>query len=212
MRRRALSLPSRDDLTPHDASPPPLDVGAILEKQDDVSDALDRVIHRFGHLMHRIGRNLRLPDAEIDEAIQDVRIRLWRTLAAEPGAARRLPATYIYRTTMSAMLDLIRRRRSQRETAIESLDARVIPLPATGLSPDARIYADDLTHQVAAAIDEIAASRRPVVRMFLAGYAREEIAQLLGWSEPKTRNLLYRGMDDLRARLAARGIGKEIDR
>jgi RNA polymerase sigma-70 factor (ECF subfamily) len=48
--------------------------------------------------------------------------------------------------------------------------------------------------------------------MYLAGYAREEIGQLLGWSEPKTRNLLYRGMDDLRARLAVRGIGKEIDR
>ena len=42
--------------------------------------------------------------------------------------------------------------------------------------------------------------------------SREEIARLLGWSEPKTRNLLYRGMDDLRARLTARGIGTETDR
>jgi RNA polymerase sigma-70 factor (ECF subfamily) len=43
--------------------------------------------------------------------------------------------------------------------------------------------------------------------MHLAGYAREEIAQLLGWSEAKTRNLLYRGLADLRERLTARGIG-----
>jgi DNA-directed RNA polymerase specialized sigma24 family protein len=42
--------------------------------------------------------------------------------------------------------------------------------------------------------------------MYLQGYAREEIAQLLRWSEAKTRNLLYRGLDDLKRQLEARGI------
>jgi len=48
-----------------------------------------------------------------------------------------------------------------------------------------------------------------VVRMHLAGHPREEIAALLGWSEAKTRNLLYRGMNDLRERLTGMGIGWE---
>ena len=48
-----------------------------------------------------------------------------------------------------------------------------------------------------------------VVRMHLAGYPREEIATSLGWTEAKTRNLLYRGLDDLREALRARGIGPE---
>jgi RNA polymerase sigma-70 factor (ECF subfamily) len=211
MKRRALSFPRRADAGAKETDAPGSKLTNVAG-DDDVSRSLDAVVSRFGNLMHRIGLNLRLPEAEIDEAIQDVRIRLWRTLASEPGAARRLPATYIYRTTMSAMLDLIRRRRSRREAAIESLDDRVVPLPAVGLAPDAGLHVDDLARQVEASIDEIAESRRPVVRMYLAGYAREEIGQLLGWSEPKTRNLLYRGMDDLRARLAVRGIGKEIDR
>ena len=43
----------------------------------------------------------------------------------------------------------------------------------------------------------------------LAGYHRNEIAQLLGWSEAKTRNLLYRGLEDLRKELTARGITLE---
>ena len=47
---------------------------------------------------------------------------------------------------------------------------------------------------------------RPV-RMHLAGYPREEIAKLMGWTEAKTRNLLYRGLADLRERLTAEGIG-----
>jgi len=39
------------------------------------------------------------------------------------------------------------------------------------------------------------------------GYRREEIAELLRWSDARTRNLLYRGLADLRAVLIAQGIG-----
>ena len=34
-----------------------------------------------------------------------------------------------------------------------------------------------------------------------------EIASLMGWTEPKTRNLLYRGLSDVRAELTAMGYG-----
>ena len=47
------------------------------------------------------------------------------------------------------------------------------------------------------------------MRMYLAGYGREEIADLFGWTEPKTRHLLYRGLADLRERLTEVGIGPE---
>jgi RNA polymerase sigma-70 factor (ECF subfamily) len=43
--------------------------------------------------------------------------------------------------------------------------------------------------------------------MYLDGYRREEIAELLHWSDAKTRNLIYRGLADLRAMLLAQGIG-----
>jgi len=59
---------------------------------------------------------------------------------------------------------------------------------------------------VARAVDDIVPSRRAVVRMYLGGYAREEIATLMGWSEAKTRNLLYRGLADLRERLVTMGV------
>jgi RNA polymerase sigma-70 factor (ECF subfamily) len=48
--------------------------------------------------------------------------------------------------------------------------------------------------------------------MYLAGYTREDIAELMGWSEAKTRNLVYRGLDDLRRALTAMGIGWEAHR
>jgi RNA polymerase sigma factor (sigma-70 family) len=86
--------------------------------------------------------------------------------------------------------------------------------PDTGVpsrrDPHHDLEYSELSQQVARAIDDIPASRRPVVRMYLAGHPREEIADLLGWSEAKTRNLLYRGLADLRARLTELGVGWEV--
>jgi RNA polymerase sigma-70 factor (ECF subfamily) len=67
----------------------------------------------------------------------------------------------------------------------------------------------ELQEAVGKAVDGLIPARRSVVRMYLAGYGREEIADLLGWTEPKTRNLLYRGLADLREVLTDMGIGPE---
>ena len=73
-----------------------------------------------------------------------------------------------------------------------------IPPDSPGSALDAALEGSELAEQVPRAIDEIPESRRPAVRMYLAGYSREDIAELMGWTEAKTRNLLYRGLDDLR--------------
>ena len=67
----------------------------------------------------------------------------------------------------------------------------------------------ELQEMVGRAVDALIPARRSVIKMYLAGYGREEIADLLGWTEPKTRNLLYRGLADLREALTEMGIGPE---
>ena len=146
----------------------------------------------------------------MDEVMQEVRIRLWRAHQRADGASQEIasaPASYVYRTAMSAALDLLRRRRARRADRTVELDEGVAAAPAPG--PEMLVDASELGAQVARAIDAIPTSRRPVVRMYLAGYPREEIAALMGWSEAKTRNLLYRGLADLRERLTQMGIGEE---
>jgi RNA polymerase sigma factor (sigma-70 family) len=115
----------------------------------------------------------------------------------------------VYRTAVSAALDIMRRRRAGRTALAEPLEEAEDMLAAAAPSPHGEAEAGELAGQVARAIDTIPVSRRPVVRMYLAGYPREEIASLLGWSEAKTRNLLYRGLSDLRSRLREWGIGWE---
>jgi DNA-directed RNA polymerase specialized sigma24 family protein len=54
-------------------------------------------------------------------------------------------------------------------------------------------------------------NRRRAVGLHLEGLTSQEIADLLGWSEPKARNLVYRGLKDVREQLQAEGIDYEID-
>ena len=82
------------------------------------------------------------------------------------------------------------------------------PIAATSsLEADIPAREGDVRRAVTSAVDLLAESRRAVVRMYLAGYDREEIGELLGWSEPKTRNLLYRGLAEVRSSLVSWGYG-----
>ena len=76
---------------------------------DDLSPALDAVISRFAGMVRGVGWRHRLSEADVDEVMQQVRIRLWRA-QRESEQISRAPASYVYRTAVSAALDLMRRR------------------------------------------------------------------------------------------------------
>jgi RNA polymerase sigma factor (sigma-70 family) len=159
-------------------------------------------------MVRSVGWRHRLSDHDVDEVMQQVRIRLWQARGSSEQISQ-APASYVYQTAVSAALDLMRRRRARRGDATVSFEEGGSGL-ATPSGPERDLEYSELSQQVARAIDDIPASRRAVVRMHLAGHPREEIAQLLGWSEAKTRNLLYRGLADLRARLTELGVGWEV--
>lgn len=176
---------------------------------DAVSAALEQLFSRYAALIRQVAWRRNLSEDDIDEVVQDVRIRLWRALATGPKIAV-TPPSYVYRTAVSAALDLIRRRRARREEEIDRhQDGLAI---AASALPDQMVEAVEFAVELAHAIALLGEPRRLAVQMHLAGYHRREIAELLGWTEPKTRNLLYRGLADLRARLQeqrlAIGAGK----
>jgi RNA polymerase sigma factor (sigma-70 family) len=177
---------------------------------DPLSVAIEAALTHFAALVRQVGRRHRLSEGDLDDLMQDVRIRLWRAHEGDPDASEQIraaPASYVYRTAVTAVLDLFRRRRARHEddmAPLEQGDRRA----AAGEGPDGALAARELAACVARAIDALPASRRPVVRMYLAGHAKEEIASLMGWSEAKTRNLLYRGLAELRERLLRMGIAE----
>jgi RNA polymerase sigma factor (sigma-70 family) len=172
---------------------------------DDVSAAIEAVVARFATMVRSVGARHGLADSDLEEVVQEVRIRLWRSCSSSEQI-RGLGASYVYRTAATAALDMLRRRRARgagRSDPVEEHSER-LAIPSGGATDE--LEAQDLERQILAALDRLHDSRRAVVRMYLKGYDRGEIADLLGWSEAKTRNLLYRGLTDLRERLAEAGI------
>ena len=180
----------------------------MTPEPDPLSPALDHVLGNFAGILRRVCARYRFSGADVDELLQEVRIRLWHAHGAKEHADEQIagiPASYLHRTALSAAIDLLRRRRARRADRTSSIDDETgerLEVPG----PDRELDAAELGEQVERAIQAIPASRRPVVRMHLLGHSREEIARVLGWSEAKTRNLLYRGLADLRERLLAQGV------
>src|SRR5688572_21374465 len=181
-----------------------------MASADPFSLALESLLSRCERLVGSVAYRHGLADHEFDELKQAVRLRLWhaRGTSEQIGGT---PASYVYRTAITAALDLIRARRG-REESIDEAQRGAEPATSSRDSADTKVEADELAAQIAAAVELVTPTRRPVLKMYLAGYDRTEIAELMGWSEAKTRNLLYRGLADLRALLEAKGIGVREDR
>ena len=171
---------------------------------DRVSSSIESLIARFRAMVCSVGARRGLVEADLDEVLQDVRIRLWH--AGEGGKSlEELGSSYLYHLATTAALDLLRRRRARRANDTEDIRERT-ELPIDNASPHDAVEARELASQIEAAIETLSIDRRVAVRMHLTGYDRDDIARMLGWTDARTRNLLYRGLEDLRRRLNDMGI------
>jgi len=177
---------------------------AILEQYDQV---LRQAVARF------CPRDVGL---QIDEIEQEVRIRLWRALKSEREI--REPASYLYRIAATATIDAVRRVKARREDSLyfsseeEEVEDDLRPLAANpDDSPDRIVEQQQTQQKIAAAMAQLPDNRRRAVGLYLEGLSSQEIGNLLGWTEAKARNLLYRGLSDLRDLLKAEGITYETD-
>jgi len=177
---------------------------SMTPPRDSISDELESLVMRFARFAGRIGHDRGLHHEDIDELLQELRVRFWR---ARKDGLLDLSANYVRRAAISAALDIIRRRRVDRNVSLDESEGGAHPLATSTAGPAELLDQSELAQRVTVAVDGLAPPRRAAVRMYLDGYRREEIAALLRWSDAKTRNLLYRGLADLRAVLLAQGIG-----
>jgi RNA polymerase sigma-70 factor (ECF subfamily) len=179
---------------------------------------LNAILDEYGQFLHNAVTRLCPKDAgiQVSDIEQEARIRLWRALESE----RQINdlSSYIYRIAATTVIDAIRKARARREESLfytsvgDSEEERLRPLADTETpSPERQLEQKQTMHKVAVAIAQLADNRRQVVALYLKGMFSQEIADFLGWTEAKTRNLLYRGLKDLRAQLKAEGIDCEIE-
>lgn len=171
-----------------------------MHRADATSAALEHVMGRFAGMVRSVGRSRGLGDSDLNELTQEVRLRIWRALADHEKIVA-VNTSYVYRAAISAALDMVRRARARPVTSLDTND-----VPPLREGPEAEFELEELVRQIDRAVSDLSEPRDVVVRLHLSGYSRAEIADFLGWSEPKVRNLLYRGLSDLRRLLIQEGI------
>jgi len=167
---------------------------------------LERLLDRYGGRLRRTVARLCPDGVDADDVMQEVSLRLWRALSRESEIAH--PASYLQRVAATAVVDAVRRQRRRRESpALDAgaEDGEAYEPAAPGASPEAAAERSRLLAATAAALGRLPENRRLAVRLYLQGFSSAEIAEVAGWTEPKARNLLYRGLGTLRRELAAAG-------
>jgi RNA polymerase sigma factor (sigma-70 family) len=189
------------------------------------SSHITEVDARFNIIIEEHGRFLRRTIVQLcpkdlglqcNDIEQDARLRLWRALQSE-RKIQNLPS-YLYRIAVTATLDAIRRVEAKREEQLLLAEEEneetgepqwLVAGPAH--APDLLTERRQLLRKVEAALAGLSENRRRAVGLHLEGMTTQEIGDLLGWTEPKARNLVYRGLQDLREQLRAEGVDYEAD-
>ncbi|MET0554454.1 MAG: sigma-70 family RNA polymerase sigma factor [Vicinamibacteria bacterium] len=129
---------------------------------------------------------------------QQVLIELWRQVDREQKIDH--PSSYLYKAAVRETVRVLRRELS-REVVRDGVQEA-----GGGESP----YQSLAGKEQAAALEECVASLAPerqrAVRAHLSGFDVQEIMAMQGWPYQKARNLIARGMAELREALLQRGI------
>jgi RNA polymerase sigma factor (sigma-70 family) len=184
----------------------------------EVEERFNAVVDEFGVLLRRAIVRLCPHDKglQFDDIEQEARMRLWRALQAERDVTNY--ASYLYRIAATATIDAMRRVQARHEEQLqvftaEGIDGVEVVIPPAPLkdSPERMAESREAIGKVSAAVARLPDEQRRAVGMYLEGMTSQDVANLMGWTEPKSRNLIYRGLKELRKSLRAEGIEYEIE-
>jgi len=180
--------------TAPDVSSRPPDAGARF---DALLAQYDRLIRS---IVARLGRRFGVRRDSFlvqDDIAQEVRFDLWKQIAR--GQVIDFPATYIYKATIRETVRALRRMTSREMESIDEDGAAGTVVD--GADPFKILAARDQFKAILAGIRALAPERQAAVRAHLEGFHFHEVMAMHGWSYQKARNLVARGMADLRAGL-----------
>jgi RNA polymerase sigma factor (sigma-70 family) len=136
-------------------------------------------------------------DFDLQDIEQEVHIKIWKLLENQKLI---YPATYLYKMASTTAIDALRRMKFKEQESISEAT------PEVNSSKKIRLL--DVLESV---LIKLAEARQIAVRFYLQGYSADEISKLMEWSSARARNLVYRGLEDLRKLLKEEGIHYESE-
>ncbi len=178
-----------------------------MNSGNNKSKELEAILNRFTlFIKAQIQKfDLQKNGIDPDDIAQEVRIKIWKILEDEKKIMNY--ASYIKRIIDSSVIDKIRK--LKREEGILNHEKQKLVSEHHNHYRTEIILDKNLKKIIAQSVDSLLESRRKVVKLFLLNMTIEEIAIFFKWSKDKTRNLLYRGLADLKDILKEKGIDYE---
>ena len=177
-----------------------------FSKEKHEEERLQLFLNHFSDFIriHTLKYNLFKHGIDPDDIIQDIRIKLWKLISSEKKV-NNYPS-YIKKIVNSSVIDQLRKFRRDEKIVLYEKN-KCISESELNYSPEF-IRLKNLEDTLNKAINMLKSSRRQVVKLYLLNLNVKEIASYLNWTISKTRNLLYRGLQDLKYILAKMGVDK----
>ena len=175
------------------SSPAPVDSTATFEA------LVPRYARLIAAAVMRVGGRAALVHREDIE--QQVLVDIWRHLEREQNIVH--PSSYIYK---AAVRETVRHLRRERARAADPLEAEGASQEQIGGGPFAAAAGREKAAHIEASIRELAPDRERAVRAHLMGFDVREIMTMYGWTYQRARNLIARGLGELRRSLRLKGI------
>lgn len=165
---------------------------------------LEDLLRLYGALIRRVVSRTagREGDGIREDIEQQVIISLWKQVEREQTIDH--PTSYIYRAAVRETVRALRRARSREQASGDAFD--LAPLLETENNPETDLQNKQRAASLVEVVDSLQPERRLAVRAHLAGHEVAEIMRMFGWPYQKARNLVSRGMADLRTGLIEKGI------
>jgi RNA polymerase sigma factor (sigma-70 family) len=140
----------------------------------------------------------KLSASEAEEIEQKVLIGLWRAMPGEQMPSN--PSSYLYRAAVRETVRTLESRRRVRVVELDENHQDRLPTPHQALE------SKELGVAIRDALATLSPDRRRAVQAHLMGFDVQEIMNMQNWPYNKARNLISRGMADLRRELKRRGV------
>jgi RNA polymerase sigma-70 factor (ECF subfamily) len=139
---------------------------------------------------------------DVNDVAQEVKIKLWKVVQSEKRI--KYISSFIKRVVYSTTIDIMRKIKREKEVLCDYQDS----VKDRNTPPDLSCQ-EEINQLIGQAVDSLMESRRKVIRLYLLGMDVDEIAEFFTWTRDKVRNLLYRGLSDLKVTLKEKGVNYE---
>lgn len=165
-----------------------------------------RLIERWSGYVRKtlVAMDGRRSEADLEEIEQEIRLRLWQVLSRERTWDK--PASFIRSVVVSVAIDAARRRQV-RGGGSEHVGLDHLEPWSTGEAVDPSSALEDRTQLLAIleSLQRVDPEKAEALGLYLQGFTTLEVGNLLGWTEAKARNIVYRCLDSLRVQEPATG-------